>query len=87
MRPTANFLTMAVRPLRAYVSLVLGILMVALGGWLAVNAFVLRRPPLSGKPLLDAAFAFFFLLRGAMNVRTGRRLLIATSPTRGERMP
>jgi hypothetical protein len=55
--------------------------MVALGGWLLINAYVLRRPPLSGKPLLDAAFAFFFLLRGGMNVRTGRRLLAAESST------
>jgi hypothetical protein len=63
-----------VRSLRTNVAFVLGLLMVALGGWLLANAYVLHRPPVSGKPLIDAAFAFFFLLRGAMNVRTARRL-------------
>lgn len=61
------------RNARGRIALVLGVVMVALGAWLLVSAFVLRRPSITGKPLLDAAFAFFFLLRGAMNVRMARR--------------
>lgn len=61
------------RNARGPVALVLGLLMVALGAWLLAATFVLRRPAVSGRPLLDAAFAAFFLLRGLMNVRSARR--------------
>jgi hypothetical protein len=68
------------RNARGRIAMVLGVVMVALGAWLLVNAFVLRRPPVTGKPLLDAAFAFFFLLRGSMNVRTARRPAMPVRP-------
>lgn len=77
-RCAASQLAGMLRSTRGHISLVIGVVMVGLGAWLLVNAFVLRRPPVSGKPLLDAAFAFFFMLRGAMNVRAGRRIAAAT---------
>jgi len=61
------------RSARGSIALVLGVIMVALGAWLLVSAFVLRRGPITSSVWLDLAFALFFILRGGMNLRSGRR--------------
>lgn len=73
------------RTARGPLALVIGLVMVALGAWLLVATFVLGRPPVRGGPLLNVAFAAFFLLRGVMNVRSARRL--ARSPSAMPRAP
>jgi hypothetical protein len=59
-------------PLRS-VTLVLGLLMIALGLFLALRPLLAPGRPVTTSPWLDMAFALFFLVRGAMNVRGGRR--------------
>lgn len=61
------------RSARGSIALVLGVVMVALGAWLLVSAFLLRRGPVTSSVWLDLAFALFFILRGGMNLRSGRR--------------
>ena len=58
---------------RARVELGLGIVMMGLGAFVALRPLWAGPAPLSNSRWLDAAFAFFFLLRGWMNVRSGRR--------------
>jgi hypothetical protein len=53
--------------------LVLGVLMIALGLYVALRPLVAPGRPLTGRLWLDVAFAALFLLRGAMNVRSARR--------------
>jgi len=59
---------------RALVLVVIGALMVALGAYVAGRMLATRGGALTGNRLLDGAFAFFFLLRGAMNIAAARRL-------------
>ena len=61
------------RSARGPIALVIGVVMVALGAWLLVSAFLLRRGPVTSSIWLDLAFALFFILRGGMNLRSGRR--------------
>ena len=61
------------RTARGRIALVLGVLMVALGAWLVASVLVLGRPPVTSSKWLDVAFAAFFILRGAMNLSSGRR--------------
>lgn len=58
---------------RGKVVLALGIVMVLLGAWIALRPFVPGARPITPSRVLDVAFALFFVLRGAMNVRTGLR--------------
>jgi hypothetical protein len=58
---------------RARVELGLGVVMMALGAFVALRPLWAGPAPLSNSRWLDAAFAFFFLLRGGMNVRSGLR--------------
>jgi hypothetical protein len=53
-------------------SLVIGVVMLALGAFVAGRA-LLGAPSLTRQPLLDVGFALFFLLRGAMYLRAARR--------------
>ena len=55
------------------VALVLGLLMIALGLFLALRPLLAPGRPVTASRWLDIAFALFFLLRGAMNVRSARR--------------
>jgi hypothetical protein len=61
---------------RATLALVTGIVMLLVGGFVALRPLWAGRTPLTTSPWLDAAFAFFFLLRGSMNVRGARRRAI-----------
>ncbi len=57
---------------RTRLSLVIGLVMVGLGGFVALRP-LWNRTPLTGQRWTDIAFALFFLLRGAMYLRSLRR--------------
>jgi hypothetical protein len=57
---------------RARLSLVLGVLMVGLGGYVALRP-LWAPAPLTGERWTDIAFATFFLLRGGMYLRSVHR--------------
>jgi len=63
------------RSARGPIALVIGVVMVALGAWLLVALFLMGRRPVTGRLWLDVAFALFFILRGGMNLSTGRRVV------------
>ena len=64
--------------------LVLGLVMVGLGLFVALRPLFSPGPPLTRQPWLDIAFAVFFILRGGWNVRTAlRRPRGPTGPTPG----
>ena len=58
---------------RARIVIAIGVVMVALGAYIALRPLWAGPRPLSASRWLDMAFAAFFMLRGWMNVRTGRR--------------
>lgn len=53
--------------------LVLGVILFALGAFVAVRPLWIKAP-LTGSRWLDMAFALVFMLRGAMNIRSARRV-------------
>jgi uncharacterized membrane protein HdeD (DUF308 family) len=59
---------------RATIRLVLGVIMFALGLFVAVRPLFTHNSVLTGARWLDLTFAFVFMVRGAMNVRSARRL-------------
>ena len=65
------------RKAAARVGLGIGAVMVGVGVYVAVRALVLGAPPLTGMVWLDLAFAFFFVVRGALQYRRWRQLGIA----------
>ena len=71
---------------RIVVALLTGIAMIGLGLFVALRPLWAGAAPLAGSRWLDAAFAFFFLLRGGMNVRMAlaarRARAAADHPTR-----
>ena len=58
---------------RSVVLLVLGAVMLCVGAYVAMRPLWAHGIPLTGARWLDMAFAFVFMLRGAMNVRTALR--------------
>lgn len=58
---------------RKIVMLVLGVVMMLLGGYVAVRPMFVRGMTITGHAWLDAAFALVFLVRGWMNVRRALR--------------
>src|SRR5687768_2922926 len=70
--PAALVHTMA-HSARSIVSLVLGILLLVGGLAIWARLFVLRQPPATGSMLTDLAFSLFFVVRGAMNLRSASR--------------
>jgi uncharacterized membrane protein HdeD (DUF308 family) len=55
------------------ITLVLGIAMFAIGLVIALWPLLKHNATVSGSRWLDFAFAFVFMLRGVINVRTARR--------------
>ena len=60
-------------------SLVLGLVMVALGAFVAIRALWVGAS-VTRQPLLDVGFALFFLVRGALYLRAARRSAGPTGP-------
>ena len=58
---------------RSIVSLVLGVLLLVGGLAIWARLFVFRQPPATGSMLTDLAFSLFFVVRGAMNLRSASR--------------
>ena len=59
--------------IRWQLSLVLGVIMIGLGAYIALSPMLPVYRVSTGSRWLDAAFALFFLLRGWMNVRSALR--------------
>ena len=59
--------------------LVLGIVMVIIGGFLALHPLWARGRTVTPSLWLDMLMAAFFLLRGTMNLRSARRLRTPTA--------
>lgn len=59
--------------MRRHIALVLGVVMIGIGAWLALRPLLAPGHPVSSSRGLDLAFALFFVLRGTMNVRSARR--------------
>jgi len=55
------------------VMLVLGVVMLGLGGYIAMRPLWTHGAAVTGARWLDVAFALVFMLRGAFNVRTALR--------------
>jgi hypothetical protein len=55
-------------------SLVIGVLMIALGAYVALRPLLGDGRPVTSARWLDLAFAAIFLLRGTMYLRAARRL-------------
>ena len=64
---------MSTLPARSIVTLVLGIVMFAIGLYVAVHPLWTHNSVLTGARWLDVAFAVVFMLRGVINVRTVHR--------------
>ena len=60
-------------------SLVLGLVMIALGAFVAGRALLVGAS-VTRQPLLDVGFALFFLVRGALYLRAARRAAGPTGP-------
>jgi hypothetical protein len=58
---------------RGRVLLAIGLVMMGLGAFVALRPLWAGPRPLTAARWLDAAFAFFFLLRGWLNVRAAWR--------------
>jgi uncharacterized membrane protein HdeD (DUF308 family) len=58
---------------RWIVTLVLGVIMFAIGLFVAIRPLWTHNAVLLGARWLDLAFAVVFMLRGVINVRTARR--------------
>ena len=69
-------------PTRARVILVIGVVMMAIGAFVALRPLWAGPQPLTSSRWLDVAFAAFFLIRGLMNVRIALR-----QPPPGPRAP
>ncbi len=59
--------------MRSKFVLALGVIMVLLGAWVALRPLWRPHLPLTGATWLDMTFAFVFLLRGYMNIRSALR--------------
>lgn len=59
--------------MRSRFLLALGAILIGIGVYLALRPLVGTGAPITSSRWLDMAFAVFFLIRGAMNVRTATR--------------
>jgi hypothetical protein len=58
---------------RSVLALVAGVTMLAIGLYIAARPLWAGPSPVTTSRWLDAAFAFFFIVRGLMNIRSARR--------------
>lgn len=63
---------------RATIVLVIGLIMVGLGAYIALRLLWMGGAPMTGTRWLDLAFGAFFAFRGALNIRSARRLQAVT---------
>ena len=54
--------------------MVVGVIMVALGAYIALRLVWMGGAPLTGRRWMDFSFGAFFVLRGALNIRSARRI-------------
>jgi uncharacterized membrane protein HdeD (DUF308 family) len=59
--------------MRWKIKLVLGVVMIAIGVYVAVRPLLPAAAAITSARWLDVAFAAFFIIRGAMNVRSALR--------------
>ena len=59
---------------RATIVLVIGVIMIALGAYIALRLAWMGGAPLTATRWLDFAFGAFFVFRGALNIRNARRM-------------
>ena len=59
---------------RALIVLTIGLIMVGLGAYIALRLLWMGGAPLTGTRWLDVAFGAFFVFRGALNIRSARRM-------------
>ena len=59
--------------MRRPLALILGVLMTALGAYVALRPLLGSGRPVTSSRWLDMAFAALFLVRGAMHLRNARR--------------
>lgn len=57
----------------ARIALAIGVTMIALGLYIGGRSLAGAATPLTSKPWLDVAFAVFFVVRGALQVRRWRQ--------------
>jgi hypothetical protein len=67
---------MALSSARTGFALLIGVVMVIFGAFIALRPVFVHGPPLTPSRWLDVVFALFFLLRGSMNIRAARRAAI-----------
>jgi uncharacterized membrane protein HdeD (DUF308 family) len=59
--------------MRWKIKLVLGVVMIAIGAYVAVRPLLPAAAAITSTRWLDVAFAAFFVIRGTMNVRSALR--------------
>lgn len=64
---------------RVSIVLVIGVIMVALGAYIALRLLWMGGAPLTATRWLDFAFGAFFVFRGALNIRSARRMQAVTA--------
>ena len=73
--------------MRSKFLLALGAILILIGLYLALRPLVGAGTPVTSSRFLDMAFAVFFLIRGAMNVRVARRSRVASAPGTSTNVP
>lgn len=65
---------------RTTFALAVSIVMLGLGAFVALRPLLSREAPLTSSWWLDAGFALFFLVRGAVGIRMARRRARPSAP-------
>ena len=73
--------------MRSKFLLALGAILILIGLYLALRPLVGAGTPVTSSRFLDMAFAVFFLIRGAMNVRVARRPRVSPAPGPSSNVP
>ena len=73
--------------MRSKFLLALGAILILIGLYLALRPLLGAGAPVTSSRFLDMAFAVFFLIRGAMNVRVARRQQVSPAPGTSSNVP